>query len=76
MVERQKQTPCPYKYLYNQLVAWHPHPLLPATANLTAKRARICKTPQGRRRDPAVIGENGRLRPDRTQPEILPCRPA
>lgn len=32
-------------------------------ANLTAKLVRICKTPQGWRRYPAVIGKNGRLRP-------------
>jgi hypothetical protein len=32
-------------------------------ANLTAKLVRICKTPQGWRRYPAVIGKNGRVRP-------------
>ncbi len=32
-------------------------------ANLSAKLIRICKTPQGWRRYPAVIGKNGRVRP-------------
>jgi hypothetical protein len=32
-------------------------------ANLTAKLVRICKTPEGWRRYPVVIGKNGRIRP-------------